>query len=277
MFKIGEFARIAHINARLLRHYDDIGLLKPTYTDPATGYRYYSTRQLSTVNRIVALKELGFSLSQVSRLVHDNISPAEIRGMLLMQKAQIEQDLLNDMRRLQHVEARLEQLEYEGELFDLYDVVIKPVPASPFLSVRTIVPNFDGAIGLFRQVHHELPNVVGREGLGYMVALTYTLNYDPNDDIDIEIGYLLNDVANRYPTKFSDMPLIQRTLPAEKTMATIIQDGGEEVTVSAALGTWLEINGYQFAGVWREVYMEVGTSGNRLIEHQVPVQKIRRN
>lgn len=46
MFRIGEFSRIAQVSNRLLRYYDEIGLLSPEYTDPQTGYRSYSARQL---------------------------------------------------------------------------------------------------------------------------------------------------------------------------------------------------------------------------------------
>jgi DNA-binding transcriptional MerR regulator len=46
----------------MLRHYDAIGLLEPVRVDPATGYRFYEASQLSPLNRIVALKNLGFSL-----------------------------------------------------------------------------------------------------------------------------------------------------------------------------------------------------------------------
>ena len=44
-FRIGEVSEMFHISVGLLRHYDKIGLLKPEYTDPETGYRYYSVRQ----------------------------------------------------------------------------------------------------------------------------------------------------------------------------------------------------------------------------------------
>ena len=64
MFRIGEFSRIAQVSGRLLRYYDEIGLLSPEFTDPQTGYRYYSAHQLPRLNRILVLKELGLSLEQ---------------------------------------------------------------------------------------------------------------------------------------------------------------------------------------------------------------------
>lgn len=62
MFKIGEFSRLSRVSVRMLRHYDQLGLLTPSQTDSFTGYRYYSANQLPRLNRILALRDLGFSL-----------------------------------------------------------------------------------------------------------------------------------------------------------------------------------------------------------------------
>ena len=66
MFRIGEFSRLAMVSVRMLRHYDEIGLLTPNTVDPYTGYRYYSAGQLGTVSRIQLLREMGVSLGAVS-------------------------------------------------------------------------------------------------------------------------------------------------------------------------------------------------------------------
>ena len=69
MFSIGEFARLGGVSVRTLRHYDEIGLLRPATVDPDTGYRGYSAARLGQISRIIALKELGLSLAQVRRLL----------------------------------------------------------------------------------------------------------------------------------------------------------------------------------------------------------------
>jgi DNA-binding transcriptional MerR regulator len=66
MFSIGEFARHGRVSVRMLRHYDAIGLLRPATVDPASGYRFYEAGQLADLNRLVALKDLGFSLQQLT-------------------------------------------------------------------------------------------------------------------------------------------------------------------------------------------------------------------
>ena len=82
MFSIGEFARHGRISVRMLRHYDAIGVLVPATVDPVSGYRFYQAGQLSRLNRIIALRDLGFSLRQVQPILDDQVSAAELRGML---------------------------------------------------------------------------------------------------------------------------------------------------------------------------------------------------
>ena len=69
MLKIGEFSKLSRVSVRMLRHYDDIGLLHPAYIDRFTDYRYYSEAQLPTVCRITALKDMGFRLADICRIL----------------------------------------------------------------------------------------------------------------------------------------------------------------------------------------------------------------
>ena len=82
MIKIGDFSKLAHITVKTLHHYGDLGLLKPAHVDRYNGYRYYTLDQLGRVNRILALKDLGFSLEQVGQLLAEDLSIEEMRGML---------------------------------------------------------------------------------------------------------------------------------------------------------------------------------------------------
>lgn len=69
MIKIGDFSKLTKISIRMLRHYDEIGLLKPETVDRFSGYRYYSVKQLSDANRIRALREMGFGLSETAEII----------------------------------------------------------------------------------------------------------------------------------------------------------------------------------------------------------------
>ena len=85
MLTIGAFARLAGVSVRMLRHYDQLGLLTPAHVDPYSGYRSYSTAQLDRANRLVALKDLGFTLDQVGALLAADAGQDEV-GRLLRQR-----------------------------------------------------------------------------------------------------------------------------------------------------------------------------------------------
>ena len=69
MLKIGDFSKLSRISVRMLRHYDEIGLLRPVFVDQFTDYRYYAENQLPIVGRITALKDMGFRLAEISSLL----------------------------------------------------------------------------------------------------------------------------------------------------------------------------------------------------------------
>ena len=93
MFRIGEFSRFSRVSVKMLRHYDELGLLSPARVDPVSGYRYYSAGQLPRLNRLLALKDLGFRLEQIKVLLAEDLSLEEIRGMLKLRRAELEQQV----------------------------------------------------------------------------------------------------------------------------------------------------------------------------------------
>lgn len=107
MFKIGDFSRLSQVSVRMLRYYDEQGLLKPASVDRFTDYRYYSADQLPRLNRILALRDLGFTTDQIRRLLDDAVSAEQIRGMLKLRHAEIEHQVETEQARLLRVEARL--------------------------------------------------------------------------------------------------------------------------------------------------------------------------
>ena len=139
MFAIGEFARHGRVSVRMLRHYDAIGLLRPAYVDPTTGYRSYTAGQFADLNRIVALKDLGFGLEQVRTMIADEISPAELRALLTIRRAELESTVAESYARLALVESRLRGI--TGDL-PAADVVIKELPAMRLVGLTTTAASF---------------------------------------------------------------------------------------------------------------------------------------
>src|SRR4051812_7051981 len=111
----------------MLRHYDAIGLLRPAHVDQATGYRSYAAAQLADLNRLVALKDLGFTLEQVRTMLADELDLVEVRAMLKLRQAELEKAVAESAARLTQVEARLRSIELGDEI---PAVVVKEVPAT---------------------------------------------------------------------------------------------------------------------------------------------------
>jgi DNA-binding transcriptional MerR regulator len=74
MLKIGDFSALSQVSIKTLRYYDERGLLSPAHIDSATGYRYYSAAQISQLHRILAFKDLGFSLDQIAKCLEEQVT-----------------------------------------------------------------------------------------------------------------------------------------------------------------------------------------------------------
>ena len=277
MFQIGTFSKIAQVSGRLLRYYDEIGLLSPEATDPETGYRYYSARQLPRLNRILVLKELGLSLEQISRLLDQHITVDEIRGMMALRKAQIEQTLQEEMARLRAVETRLQQIDTHGQVQEP-DVVLKAIPAQQFLAVRDMLHGIGAIRRLERMVSTVVPAKVGYNSLDHVALVVHSLVFDP-EALDVEVGYLLTGKAPQSVRLSEEYVLTQCTLPAIDTMATLVHIGqNSDISRSyGALGTWIEQHGWQISGEGRHTLMQLASSdeeGEAVTEIQLPVTKL---
>jgi len=142
MFSIGEFARHGRVSVRMLRHYDAIGLLRPACVDAASGYRFYKASQLAELNRVIALKDLGFSLQQVHAILAEEVSAAELRGMLKLRRAEIHAQIEAETTRLARVEARLLTIEDEGRV-PVDGVVIKRLAAARVAELTGTAASFE--------------------------------------------------------------------------------------------------------------------------------------
>lgn len=69
LFRIGDVAKMFHLSVGTLRHYEQSGLLMPEYTDPETGYRYYSIRQFEMLTAIRYLRALDMPLDEISEFL----------------------------------------------------------------------------------------------------------------------------------------------------------------------------------------------------------------
>lgn len=254
MFRIGDFSRIARVSARLLRFYDEIGLLAPAHADPQTGYRHYTVAQLAQLNRITVLKELGFSLEQIGAMLKSPPAADELRRMLLLRRNDIERTLTQESQRLRHIETRIAQIESEGQL-SVDDVVERAEPARRLLSLRRQVASFAEARGLISALREQSRKLLPRAHACQLIALGHTPQFE-SDEIDVEFGYAVEHLDLATPPEHSGLAL--RDLPAVPRMVVCVRVGLPEDAhlVTAKIGRFVAANGDQLDGPSREVFLQ---------------------
>ncbi|MFC4942513.1 MerR family transcriptional regulator [Pseudonocardia sp. GCM10023141] len=273
MFTIGDFAALGRVSVRMLRHYDAIGLLRPAHVDPATSYRYYRAEQLDALNRIVALKELGFGLQQVGEILHERVSGAQLRGMLRLRRAELEAVLAETGARLAAVEARLRTIESETTV---PDIVIKSLPPVRVAELTGTCPNFDPRTlapvvdGLYAALRRQL-EAAGAPVIGPAV----TRYADVPGGVDVAgSGAVL--VHAGLPVGIGDVEGARTVeLAGVERAATIVHNGplDDVLPTVQALARWLGANGHGFGPEGaREVALDRPADPARWVtELQVPL------
>ncbi|MGP3911736.1 MerR family transcriptional regulator [Nonomuraea sp. 10N515B] len=249
MFSIGDFARLGLVSVRMLRHYDAIGLLRPAHVDPVTGYRSYQAAQLSRLNRIVAIKDLGFTLEQVRVILDEKVSTEELHGMVRMRRAQLEAQISADLARLRSVEARLHTIETEGHMRTA-EVLLKKVPSVRVAELSARAASYEGEdIGpVIKPLFEEICRRA--EAAGVSVVAPGLAYYVPEEDGSVMVHTCLPVSA---PPGSYDFDVID--LPAIELAATIIHHGSMEAVgpTFQTLAHWIEENGYRSLGLAREI------------------------
>jgi DNA-binding transcriptional MerR regulator len=254
MFTIGEFARHGRVSVRMLRHYDSTGLLRPARVDPASGYRFYAAGQLARLNRIIALKDLGFSLDQVREMLDGQVSAEQLRGMLRLRQAELQSRLAADTARLAQVEARLQIIEKEGTM-PADDIQVKQIPAVRVAELTATAASLEPAsiTPVIQPLYAELGSRLGRAGVTPAgPAIAY---YEDGLDGDTVVVHATIPV-NADPADGQDFAIVD--LPAIDQAATVVHRGSMDNVMSAiqVLAGWIEDNGYRASGYPREFYLE---------------------
>ncbi|WAP59699.1 MerR family transcriptional regulator [Streptomyces sp. S465] len=274
MFTIGDFARHGRVSVRMLRHYDATGLLRPAHVDPATGYRYYSAAQLSRLNRVIALKELGFTLQQVRDIVDEKVGTEELRGMLRLRRAELAAAAAAAAARLVQVEARLRSIESEGHM-PTNDVVIKKVPAVRVAELTATAASFEPQeIGpVISPLYDELFRRLDAAGItptGPGVAY-YEDAPEGGGAITVHAAVQVSaPLRDGDDIRVLDLPPVERA-------GTIVHRGPMDTVVptAQALAHWIDGNGYRSAGYPREVSLECPEDREEWVtELQAPVVEV---
>lgn len=248
MLKIGEFSKLSRISVRLLRQYDEAGLLAPVSIDAFTGYRYYSEAQLPIANRIRSLREMGFTHAAIPEVLRCYADPAALERCLLLQRAGAQAAEEEAARRLRLLDTAIERLR-KDEAKMKYDVTIKTIPQRCVASVRQIIPSYDREGDLWQIYCQETARMNIQDGDPVLCTAMYYDGEFKEADVDVEIQ---KNVVGTYPdtehVKF-------KTVPAVEVASATFRGSYDQIgAVNEAVAAWVVDNGYEFAGRYFNIY-----------------------
>ena len=247
MLKIGEFSKLSRISVRMLRHYDEIGLLRPAEIDRFTDYRYYREDQLPTAGRIAALKEMGFSLADIARILAVYNDREQMERYFSARQKELEALSKDTEHKLTLLDAARKRLRKEEDM--RYDVSIKIIPERYAATIRMTIPHYEDEGIIWGKMMEETCRLGLVEDVPCLCAMTYLDGEYKEKDVEMMAW---KTVRGSYPetehVKF-------RTLP-EVTVASCTYKGSyAQITeVYAAVIAWIEENGYEPAGPMFNIY-----------------------
>mgnify|MGYP000872187454 CR=1 FL=1 len=194
LLSIGELAKITKLSIRTLRYYDEIGLLKPRYTDPESGYRYYGKKQLLHIEIIQDLKSFDFSLVEIKEAFkRDDL--LQIKNLYVKRRAFVESSLEKLQKTMSRIDKRLSilneieeserQIEKSGTFFRVQFLEKRYLLSTRYKS------RFDNETIIDRVA--EVQKLVDNAADGAYVIVFHE-NYEEPDNTDLEMGTLVCDV-----------------------------------------------------------------------------------
>ena len=247
MLKIGEFSKLSRVSVRMLRHYDEIGLLRPAVTDPFTDYRYYREDQLPTVCRITALRDLGFSLADTARILAVYDDREELERYFAARQAELEALLADTAHKLTLLDTARKRLRKEENMN--YNVTLKTIPARYAATVHAVIPRYEQEGMIWSTLVSETAPLGLVEADPCLCAVTFLDGEYKEKDVEM---LAWKTVKGSYP----DTEHVQfRTLPEVTVASCTFRGSYDQISeVYAAIVSWIEANGYESAGPMFNIY-----------------------
>ena len=242
MLKIGMFSKLSRISVRMLRYYDDQGLLAPVQIDPFTGYRYYSEDQLLLAEQIASLRRMGFGLAEVKALLAAEERREIWEEALERQRKILQEQEREALARLLLLEATLDRLRKDEIPMD-YPVTIKELPGRYVASVRRRIANYWQEQELWNTLAEETHamNLQVCDPCYAMAVFHDQEHVEENPDVEIQMA-VTGPCTNTANVKF-------KTVPAAHIASATFKGPYEQTPeVTQTVAKWVRDNGYEFDG-----------------------------
>jgi DNA-binding transcriptional MerR regulator len=253
MYGIGLVARLAQVSVRTLRHYDNLGLLKPSHVDPLTGYRYYAPDQVLRLHRILVLRDLGVPLAQIGQLIDDDVTVEQLRGILRLRQAEARAQLAAQTEQLMRVEIRLAQLE-EVSMAD-YDVIVKRLEPMRVVALSADLAGYDEIGATCDRMYPRLQSALIEHGVPFG-GLSLALYEDTGDETrPLRITTAL-PVPAGVTIDAGELATIELAA-VERAATTVVRgDPAQFPGAFRALHEWIDQTGARATAFERELYID---------------------
>lgn len=240
MLKIGDFSKLSQITIRMLRHYDEIDLLKPQAIDEQTGYRYYDEVQLLTANKIQLLKNLGFALSTIKKMLTHFNDYDEMEKILNIRKQELVLEESELCERIKLIDSTIKNLKKEGN-FMSYVVNLKTIPELYVGSVRKVIANYRAEGELWGTLMPEIAKQKCKSVPPYYPMSVYHDKEFVECNADVEVRFAVEG-------KYRDTEEVKfKTIPAVEVASCIFKGGYEQIaSVNEVIAKWANENNYEF-------------------------------
>ncbi len=245
MLKIGEFSKLSRVSIRMLRHYDDIGLLKPAETDDFTGYRYYREDQLFTVGRITSLKDMGFALADIIKILDSYDDKDKLDAFLSERQKELTKLSEETEYRLMLLETARKRLRKEQNMS--FDVTVKTIPERYAATVQMVVPHYEDEGRLWGAMMGECKTLVPTDPC--LAAAEFLDDEYKEENVEIIAWMTVNG-------KYADTEHVKfKTLPAVKVASCIVKGSYDQMGEAyATVVSWIKENGYRMNGHMFNIY-----------------------
>ncbi len=240
MLKIGDFSKLSRISIRMLRHYDDIGLLSPVKTDKFTNYRYYSEVQFPIASKITSLKDMGFSLTVITEILKNYTDTDMLMKLLVLKHLEIKEQAEKTNKQLLLIETTINRLEKDDDLMS-YNVILKSLPERYVASVRKTIPSYNHEYTLWNILMNEGSSLnLQPDDPCYTLALFHDREHKESD-VDVEIQ---KTVKGEYKNTEN---IMFKTVPSVEFASATYKGSYEQISkVNEAVANWVIDNGYEF-------------------------------
>ncbi|MGH7350147.1 MAG: MerR family transcriptional regulator [Candidatus Rokuibacteriota bacterium] len=244
LLPIGRFARGCRLSVKALRHYDELGLLRPATVDRTTGYRYYRRSQIRTAITIALLRSLGVALPTIREILAAR-APAEVGRVLQRERERVDRELTRARRALLSIDRMLQV----GTPLTA-EIVVREEPTRLILCLDAVTSDEREIADTTARVDRLL-EVVRDRGIKWSPPVLCLLpEVREEEEFRIRVGVGVETAAG-------DVAEARLELLRGGACAVVTHRGAYEELALAhhALLAWVQERGYEEAGPLREYYL----------------------